>query len=128
MDLSSRNGNATALMWGSAGRRTRWRPEPKLGPPSRRGAGSPTRLLRARLDAERLQLGGEVCARRASADRFVDVEDLAVRSDVERPTAREASGAQHAVLRGDLFRRVAQHRKVGLFLFRELPVLFRGVD
>jgi hypothetical protein len=56
------------------------------------------------------------------------MENLPVRSDVERPPFRHVERADHAVRRGDLLVGVAQDRVVGLERLRELRVGLEVVD
>jgi hypothetical protein len=56
------------------------------------------------------------------------VENLPVRSDVERPASRHVEGAQHAVGRGDLLVRVTQDWVIRFERLRELGVGLEVVD
>ena len=60
---------------------------------------------------------------------LVDIEDLPVGSDVERPARRERLiDINHAVGFGDLFRGVAQERIVQAQRLRERLGRLRGID
>ena len=70
-------------------------------------------------DFQFLQPGGHVRSRRVGLHLAIDVEDLAVGSDVEGPASRKAHRGQHAVRGGDLLVGVGQNRIVGLERLRK---------
>ena len=61
-------------------------------------------------------------------DLAIDMENLPVRSDVERPPSRHVEGAEYAVGRGDLLVGVTQDWVVSLERLRELRVGLEVVD
>ena len=78
--------------------------------------------------AQLRKLRGDVRAGRCGLDRFVDVQDLAVGTDVERPAAGKSFCTQDAIRSGDLFARIRQNRVVGFNVRSKLLVLFGRVD
>ena len=74
------------------------------------------------------QLRRDVLSRSRRLHGFVDVQDLAVRTDVERPSVGEAHAAQHPVCFRDLFRRVGEDRIVRVDVLGEFLVGLRVVD
>ena len=83
---------------------------------------------------ERLEPPGNRLAGDGGIHLLVDLQDLAVRSDVERPAVRHlaeveaAEVAEHAVLPGGLLGGIGQQGKVGALFLREGHVVLQGVD
>lgn len=86
-------------------------------------------LRRAPLDAEPREPVGNRLTVRGGADLPVDVEDLAVGADIERPTGGEGLPFRHhAVCRGGFTLGIAEDREIDAELLREPPVGVRLVD
>src|SRR5262249_52838027 len=98
-------------------------------------SGTSRRLLLF-FDAQRLQLGDDVLPGVLGARMLVDVEDLAVRADVERPAAgvgrrirlRGARRVDDPVGVGGRSRGIAEDDEVGVLFLGECLVVFGGVD
>src|SRR5258708_2872681 len=91
-------------------------------------------LLLGGRHVELFQVRDQVLTGVSRAHLPVDVEDLAVRSDVERPAIGHFADVelavigQHTVLPRGFLRRVGEDREVGLLLLRERGVVRQGVD
>ena len=59
---------------------------------------------------------------------FVDIENLAVLSDVIRPSIGQAAGVEASEGFGKLFAGIAQDRIVEVQTLRKIFVLFSGID
>ena len=79
-------------------------------------------------DIQLTKLRDHVGTRRRRLHGVVDVEDLSVGCDVERPSPREARRPEHAVLGGDFFRDVAEDWVVRFVHLGELLVVLGCVD
>lgn len=92
-----------------------------------RAEARPSPLLPLR-HSELRELAGDIRSGGGRLHRLLDVEDLAVGPDVERPSIGEAHAAQHAVGLGDLLRRIRENRIVRFDVFGEFLVGLRVID